>query len=68
MEKIKQREIAEVLNRTEACISLKMNGTIPFYIDEIQRLYQVYGDTAWEIYEIAKKNREARQELKNKIV
>ena len=62
---IKQKEIAEVLGRTDACISLKMNGTIPFYVDEIQKLYYVYGDQAWEIYEVAKANREERQRLKH---
>ena len=60
MNKIKQREIASIIDRTEGCVSLKIKGVIPWYVDEIKLLYDVYGDDAWLIYEKSKKNRDER--------
>ena len=46
----KLAELAAILNKSKSLISMKLNGKIDWYVDEIKSLYDVLGDEAWDIY------------------
>lgn len=46
----KLAELSVILNKSKSLISLKLNGRIDWYVDEIKALYDVLGDEAWDIY------------------
>ena len=43
-------ELSAILNKSKSLISMKLNGKIDWYVDEIKALYDVLGDEAWDIY------------------
>lgn len=46
----KLAELSVILNKSKSLISMKLNGKIDWYVDEIKALYDVLGDEAWDIY------------------
>lgn len=46
----KLAELSVILNKSKSLISMKLNGKIDWYVDEIKTLYDVLGDEAWDIY------------------
>lgn len=46
----KLAELSAILNKSKSLISMKLNGKIDWYVDEIITLYDVLGDEAWDIY------------------
>lgn len=61
----KLTEIAAILDKTTALVSYKLHGKVPWNVDEIQKMYDVLGDDAWEIYNISKFNREVYKRQKS---
>lgn len=58
--KYKLSELSAILGKSMSLISMKLNGQIDWYVDEIKTLYDVIGDDAWEIYLASAEKRKLR--------
>lgn len=47
----KLAELSAILNKSQALISLKLRGQVPWKVDEIKKMYDVLEDDAWDIYQ-----------------
>ena len=56
----KLSELSAILGKSMALISMKLNGKVEWYVDEIKTLYDVIGDDAWEIYMASAEKRKLR--------
>lgn len=58
--KYKLSELSAILGKSMSLISMKLNGQIDWYVDEIKTLYDVIGDDAWGIYMASAEKRKLR--------
>ena len=57
----KLAELSTILNKSKSLISMKLNGKIDWYVDEIKLLYDVLGDEAWDIYTASVEKQKEKQ-------
>lgn len=58
--KYKLSELSAILGKSMSLISMKLNGQVDWYVDEIKILHDVIGDDAWEIYMASAEKRKLR--------
>ena len=58
-------EIASYLGISRQAVGNKMHGTSEFTLNEILKLYDVYGITMWDLKDIVEEKTQAYEERKN---